>query len=96
MRSFEVPGVGGIMLAPATTEHKMFFTDGKEAFLYSDIKECVEKAKYILALPKEEADTIRARARERSLDDGYTYQQRARTAFKQFQDLYAQAGHHSF
>ena len=96
MRSFEVPGVGGIMLAPATTEHKLFFTDGKEAFLYSDIKECVEKAKYILAIPKEEADTIRARARERSLGDGYTYQQRARTAFKQFQDLYAQAGHHSF
>ncbi len=38
MRSFEVPGIGGIMLAPATTEHRIFFSDGKEAFLFADEK----------------------------------------------------------
>ena len=32
------------MLAPATTEHRMFFTDGKEAFLFTDAKDCQDKA----------------------------------------------------
>ena len=32
MRSFEVPGVGGIMVAPDTKEHRIFFEVGKEIF----------------------------------------------------------------
>lgn len=79
MRSLEVPGVGGIMLAPDTDEHRMLFKDGEEAFLFSGVQECVQKANYILGLSPGEAETIRKRARERSLGSGYTY--KARTAF---------------
>lgn len=96
MRTFEVPGVGGIMLAPSTPEHKLFFRDGEEAFLFADLKECVRKAKYILALNKGDADEIRRRARQRSINDGYSYQQRAKAVLKQLQNLYAQARDHSF
>jgi len=34
MRTFEVPGVGGIQVAPFTKEHNLFFEEGKEIFLY--------------------------------------------------------------
>jgi spore maturation protein CgeB len=87
MRSFEVPGIGGIMLAPATTEHLMFFRDGEEAYLFSDIKDCIQKAQHILALGREEAGRIRENARYRSLADGYTYRQRVKRALLELKDL---------
>jgi spore maturation protein CgeB len=96
MRSFEVPGIGGIMLAPATTEHRMFFRDGEEAYLFSEIEECIQKAQHILTLGREEADRIRDNARKRSLADGYTYRQRVKKATLELKDLYAQAGRTSF
>lgn len=77
MRTFEVPGVGGIMLAPDTVEHRMFFENGRECFLFQDDQECVDRIRWLLALPKVEADAIRRAARKRSLDSGYTYQARA-------------------
>ena len=89
MRSLEVPGVGGIMLAPDTDEHRMLFKDGEEVFLFSGVEECVQKANFILGLSAGEADTIRKKARERSLGSGYTY--KARTAFviDQLRELHA-------
>ncbi|HWK05460.1 MAG TPA: glycosyltransferase [Puia sp.] len=96
MRSFEVPGIGGIMLAPATTEHKLFFKDGEEAFLFSGVGECAGKAKYILGLNKEESDKIRDRAHRRCIEDGYTYEQRVKNALGTLKSLYAQAGDPSF
>ncbi len=95
MRSFEVPGVGGIMLAPATTEHRLFFKDGEEAFLFGSAAEAIEKARQILDLPTVDADKIRMRARQRSLESGYTYQQRTKDVLQELKRLHAEAGHHS-
>lgn len=77
MRTFEVPGVGGIMVAPDTTEHKMFFDDNKEVFLFKNVEECADKIKWLLQLAKSGADEIRGRARERSLKSGYCYKMRS-------------------
>ena len=96
MRSFEVPGIGGIMLAPATTEHRMFFTDEKEVFLFTDAKDCLAKAHRILALSKGDADNIRRQARQRSVDSGYSYKQRTAKALEMMEKLYAEAGNYSF
>jgi spore maturation protein CgeB len=96
MRSFEVPGIGGIMLAPATTEHLMFFHDGEEAYLFPDIEDCIKKAQHILALGREEAGRIRDNARNRSLAGGYSYRQRVKKALLELKDIYAQAGRPSF
>ncbi len=82
MRSFEVPGVGGIMVAPDTLEHRNFFIDGKEIFLFSDIQSCTEKIKYLLNLNRYEADSIRNNARNKSLSAGYTYKDRAKQALQ--------------
>ena len=87
MRTFEVPGAGGIMLAPDSPEHREFFEDGKEAFFYQSKDEMVEKAKQILALPAEEAAKIRERARQRSVSSGYSYEERTAQAARAFRQL---------
>jgi len=82
MRSFEVPGVGGIMLAPDTTEHRQFFEDGKEVFLFRNLAEAVEKTRWLISRDQEEALTIRLNARTKSLRAGYSYKDRANAALQ--------------
>src|SRR5258708_9019209 len=50
MRSFEVPAIGGIMLAPDTKEHRIFFEEGKEGFLYKGVIECMRLARKLFEL----------------------------------------------
>lgn len=90
MRSFEVPGAGGIMLCTETEEHKTFFEVGKEIFVFSDLKDCVVKINYLLNLDKPEADNIRSRARATSLEKGYTYKDRAKQVLESFKQLWPQ------
>ncbi len=89
MRTFEVPGIGGIMLAPRTTEHTMFFKEGEEVFLFDGVPECIEKIRQLLAMTKEDATMIRGRARERSVTAGYSYRDRAVGALNYLKELYA-------
>jgi len=77
MRTFEVPGIGGIMLAPRNREHSLFFREGEEAFFYSDMEECVGQINYILNLSQETVLRIRKAARDRSVLSGYSYEDRA-------------------
>lgn len=88
MRSFEVPGVGGIQLAPTTVDHQMYFESEKEIFLYTGVDECVDQIKKILALSETAANNIRERARYRSLQSGYTYKDRSIQAIQQIWKLY--------
>lgn len=78
MRTFEVPAVGGIMLAPQSREHLEFFEDGKEAFFYSDESDLSAKTRMILDLPLAEANRIRNAAREKSIASEYHYLFRAK------------------
>jgi len=77
MRTFEAPGVGGIMVAPKTNEHQLFFVDKKEAFFFDSVDDCVELIRYLLSLSTIEASEIRIAARKRTLDAGYSYKERA-------------------
>jgi hypothetical protein len=77
MRSFEVPGIGGILLTPDTIEHTQFFLADEEAFYYIDISTCLEKINHLLSLSKLEAELIREKARNRSLSSKYDYNSRA-------------------
>lgn len=76
MRTFEVAGIGGIGLFPATADHKTFFEDNVEIFLYNDMQECIEKAKHILSLPAQPALNVRSNVRKRSVNSHYSYQHR--------------------
>lgn len=88
MRTFEVPGVGGIMVAPDTEEHRNYFVADKEIFLFTDLASCINKIKYLLNLNKKEADSIRDNARTKSLTAGYTYKDRSKQALIAIQKLW--------
>jgi hypothetical protein len=88
MRSFEVPGIGGIMLAPYSDEHAIFFKPDEEAFFYKSDKEIAEKAKRIMSLSGAEALAIRNAARGRSVRDGYAYQKRSEMVYDYFTELF--------
>src|ERR1035437_753816 len=87
MRSFEVPGIGGIMLAPRTFEHFQFFNEGREAFFYDNYEEAMTKINFLLALQKDESDQLRNAARERSIRDKYDYKSRAKLAINVLKNL---------
>jgi hypothetical protein len=81
MRTFEVPACGGIMLAEDSVEHRTFFESGREAFFFSSPDEMIGLARHLLVMPRGEADAVRAAARRRSVEGGYSYRHRAEAAF---------------
>lgn len=87
MRSFEVPGIGGILLTPETIEHTQFFLANEEAFYYTDIPTCLEKIRYLLKLSSAEAECIRDKARNRSLGSKYDYNSRALEALHYISEI---------
>ena len=88
MRTFEVPGVGGIMLAPVTKEHILFFEADKEVFFYNDLQDAVNKARYLIGLDENEAGKIRSAARNRSLLSGYSYRDRTVFVYNKMEELF--------
>ncbi len=73
MRSFEIPAIGGIGLYPDTPDHRNFFENGKEVFLYSNESDCITQAEKILNMDKLQQLQIRTNARKRSASSGYSY-----------------------
>jgi spore maturation protein CgeB len=75
MRSFDIPGVGGIMLAPKTTDHALYFKDNIEVVLFENIDDCVRKINYLLHCDPTKRELIRTNSRKISIKN-YTYQNR--------------------
>ncbi len=65
MRSMEIPGCGGMMLAPKTTDHLAFFEEGKEAFFYENSDQLLYQVKVMLKLEDSEVQKMRLYAREK-------------------------------
>ena len=53
MKTFEIPALGGFMLAPRTIEHMEMFEEGKEIAFYDNLEEMREKAIYYVKNDKE-------------------------------------------
>lgn len=87
MRSFEVPGVGGIMVAPDTDDHHLYFKDGEEVFLYKGVEDCAVTIKKLLSTRVEDANLFRQNARQRSVSSGYSYKDRARQLWNYLKTL---------
>jgi hypothetical protein len=75
MRSFEMTGIGCIMLAPDSKEHRLFFEDKKEVFLFNSSEELIRLAKEILALSFNDCIIIRNSVLKKSHQ--YSYAHRA-------------------
>ena len=87
MRSFEIPGIGGIMLAPWSDEHVSFFEPGREAYFFKNDDELLRLSQQILAMEPSRAFEIRQAARQRSLRDGYSYTERSKKVYAYFSEL---------
>jgi glycosyltransferase involved in cell wall biosynthesis len=72
MRSIEIPGAGGVMLAPKTADHLAFFTLGEEIFVYGDTEILISETQRLLNLDKSEVEQIRKSARRTVLKE-FTY-----------------------
>lgn len=75
MRSFDIPGAGGIMLAPYTNDHATFYRDCQEVFLFNNSKHAFEMANQLINLTFEERLEIRRKARMKSVEQ-HTYSSR--------------------
>ena len=87
MRTFEIAPVGGIQLMPRNEEHLNFYKEDIEAFFYNNIDEAANKIKNILSLTKDKADGIRKAAILRSLESGYSYENRTLQVLEIFKKL---------
>lgn len=76
MRSFEIPAVGGVMLAPDTPDHQSFFDKRSEVFLFKSKDNCVHLIDVLLKKNTPEIDEIRKCARDRSIKSRYSYKDR--------------------
>lgn len=82
MRTFEMPALGSIMLAPFSEEHRELFEENKEAFFYQNDRECIEKTKAILQFNQDDAYKIKLAAYQRSTSSSYSYKDRAKIVLK--------------
>jgi len=87
MRSFEVPGIGGVMVAPDTPDHRLYFKDQEEVFLFQDVKSCAAIVKKLLDLDVVQVNRIRAEARKRSVYSGYSYKDRSKQLLRYLEQL---------
>lgn len=74
-RLYEIPACGAFMLAERNNFNVTVFSEGKEAAFFSSNEELLEKVRFYLSQPKERLE-IAAKARERSLQSGYSYHAR--------------------
>lgn len=87
MRTFEMPGLGCIMLAPESKEHSLLFNDTSEAFFFSGEDELYSKANLILNMDYVTTLAIRKKAIQRSVDSEYSYRNRAAQVIEIFKTL---------
>ncbi|WP_144037636.1 glycosyltransferase [Sphingopyxis sp. KK2] len=86
LRSFEVPAVGGILLAPDSPEHRSFFAADRDALYFSSPAEMLAQAQKLLAMPAVEAGVVRSAARRRVVEIGSHFDDRARAMLAAIED----------
>jgi spore maturation protein CgeB len=81
-RTFEIPAIGGFLLAERTTDHLAYYTEGQEAEFFGSAEELVAKATHYLK--HESAREMIANAgRLRCLQSGWRHQDRCRAILDQ-------------
>lgn len=85
MRSFEVPGYGGVLISQRTGEQQELFEENKEAVYFETVEELRDKLEYLF---KHEAtvQSIKKAAYHRSVRSNYCYDQRSRQLLQRLQD----------
>jgi spore maturation protein CgeB len=76
MRTFEVPGYGGLLIADRTVEQMSFFEENKEAVYFDSIEELKDRMTY-LSKHTGEIEKIKKAAWERCRRSNYGYRHRS-------------------
>lgn len=82
-RTFEVPGVGGVLLTEYSEEQSNFFEENQEIFMFKDFEGLIKNAQRLLNVSKNDTTDVRHRCREKSVADGYTYESRTNTVINE-------------
>ncbi len=76
MRTFEVPGYGGLLISERTSEQQYFFEEDNEAIFFEHIEELNEKLKFYSA-QQSLVQKMKLQALNRSKKSNYSYRHRA-------------------
>jgi len=87
MRTFEIPAVGGIQLAPDSIEHREFFIENKEIFLYNSIESLIEKTEVLLGFSDQDSRVYREAAFLKCTHEDYSYKRRAEEVVTVFSEM---------
>lgn len=85
-RTFEVPAAGGILLTPHSDEQAQFFEENNEIYFYRDTSQMLHKLRTLLSANSDSVSRTRKAARERCMQENYTYQSRTEEALAQIQN----------
>ncbi len=77
MRTFEVPGYGGLLLSQRTSEQMEFFEEDKEAVFFNTIDELRDKMRY-LSRNHSVVSSIKQAAEKKSILAKYNYDERSK------------------
>ena len=77
MRTFEVPGYGGLLITQRTTEQMEYFEENKEAVFFDSTEELNDKLLF-LRNHTSVAEQIKTNAFKRSVNSGYSYDERSK------------------
>ncbi|MBS1665950.1 MAG: glycosyltransferase [Bacteroidetes bacterium] len=81
MRTFEVPGYGGLLVSNRTKEQSQFFEEDKEAVYFDEVGELNDKLAF-LSKNESVANNIKQAAKTRSEKSGYGYSSRSKEMFE--------------
>ncbi len=87
MRTFEVPGYGGLLISQRTGEQLGFFEEDKEAVYYSSPEELKVKLEYLAAHPAV-ISSMKQAAYYKSVNNDYSYDQRSRQLLHCLQNVF--------
>jgi spore maturation protein CgeB len=76
MRTFEVPGYGGVLIAERTSEQMEYFEENNEAIFFSSAEELGDKMEFLATHP-DTAESIKQAAYQKSISAGYSYDHRS-------------------
>ncbi len=83
-RSFEIPAIGGFMLADRSDDHREFFEEGLEAEYFSTDNEFRDKVKFYLA-NEAARQRIACAGHRRCMTSGYSYDDRIRAVMQELE-----------
>lgn len=86
MRTFEVCGVGGVLLSEYSIEQANLYTENKEVFFYSNMESLINMANQILKMPTDAINEIRKNASDKTINN-YSYEKLSQLLVRKIKNI---------